>query len=94
MRKLVCLQLDSHNQINIHEEDIKGTPRLYAVMKVIDNEPRITEVERKNDIYSFYLTMDEINVIMDNWVEMQERIAFDKQFTEYRGDSDGTIGVD
>jgi hypothetical protein len=88
MRNIVCLHLDSHNQINIHVDDIKGIPRLYAVMKVIDGEPRITEVERKDDIYSFYLTMDEVNVILDNWNEMQNQLHDAREEDDYSSMSD------
>ena len=101
MKNVICIMLLSQNQVNVHRPDKNGTPRMIATVKVIDNEPRITEVERKDDIYSFYLTMEDCNVIWDNWNALQEQRAeleervFNRQFTEYRGDnSDGSVGVD
>ena len=74
---IVVIPLDNLNQLNIHRMDNETVPRLYAVVKIIDGEPRITEVERKDDRYSFYLTQDDCNIIWENWVEMQERRQID-----------------
>jgi hypothetical protein len=44
---------------------------MIAVVHLIDNEARITEVERLNRVQSFYLTEEDTHIIWDNWNELQ-----------------------